>query len=59
MAELGELRADELAALRERANEAKLRIGTTRERSSDGVSMDARVVELFETVRTAAGGTAS
>ena len=59
LAELGELRADELAALRERANEAKLRIGTPRERVSGGgvphgVSVDVRDVELFEAV-TAAG----
>ena len=59
LAELGELRDDELAALRERANEAMLRIGTTRERVSGGglphgVSVDARAVELFEAL-TAAG----
>ena len=57
---LAELRADELEALRERANEAKLRIGTPRERISGGglphgVSVDVRAVELFEDV-TAAGG---
>jgi hypothetical protein len=68
LAELGELRDDELAALRERANEAKLRVGTPRERVSGGslryggcavVSVDRRAVELFEAVRTAAGGRAS
>jgi len=36
LAELGELTDSELAALRERANEARLRIGTPREVLSDG-----------------------
>jgi hypothetical protein len=53
LAELGELRPDELAAVRERANEARLRVGTAAERISGGgrdssgaVSMDARAAEL-------------
>ena len=58
LGELGELGADELAALRERANEARLRIGTDSERISggwreNGVSMDVRAVELFEAVLAA------
>ena len=64
LAKLGELTDAELAALRERSIEAGLRVGTGRERVSGGglshgVSVDARAVELFEAVRTAAGGTAS
>jgi hypothetical protein len=51
-------RDDELAALRERTNEARLRIGTSRERVSGGAlgltpeafSVDARAVELLERV---------
>ena len=50
LGELGELSADDLAALRERANEARLRIGTPRERLSNGVSVDARAVGLWEAV---------
>jgi hypothetical protein len=53
LAELGELLDDELAAVRERANEARLRVGTAAERISGGgrdssgaVSMDARAAEL-------------
>jgi hypothetical protein len=53
LAELGELRDDELAALHERANEARLRIGIPREVLSDGHSMDRAAVELFEAVRAA------
>jgi hypothetical protein len=56
----GHLRDDELAALRERANEAKLRIGTGGERISGGfsrsqgaVSYDRRDVELYEAVTEA------
>jgi hypothetical protein len=64
LAELGDLTADELAALREKGNEAKLRIDTGRERVSGGslkygsraVSLDQRDVELFEAVRAAIGG---
>ena len=61
LAELGELTREELAALRERANEARLRIGTTGERISGGgrehgVSMDVRAVELWEAVERALGG---
>jgi len=53
LAELGELTADELAALHERANEARLRIGTPREVLSNGDSMDRRAVDLFDAVRAA------
>ena len=48
-----QLTPDELAALRERANEARLRIGTPAEVLSDGRSMDRGAVELFEAVRKA------
>ena len=56
LAELGVLRPDELAALRERATEARLRIGTPRERISggnrqSGVSVDAAAVELWAAVQ--------
>jgi hypothetical protein len=51
LAELRELTAGELAALRERATEAKLRVGTDRERLADGRSVDARAVELWDAVR--------
>jgi hypothetical protein len=60
LAELGELTAEELAALREEANEARLRVGTDAERISGGgrntpgaVSMDAQAVELWERVEAA------
>jgi hypothetical protein len=53
LAELELLTDDELAALREKANEARLRIGTPAERLSDGTSMDQRDVELFEAVAAA------
>jgi hypothetical protein len=60
LAELGELTDAELAALRERATEARLRIDTGRERVSGGnlgspgaVSLDRRAVELFERVEEA------
>lgn len=65
LAELGELRDDELGALQERANEAKARIGTGSERVSGGslehggcavVSMDRQAVELYEAVCAARGG---
>jgi hypothetical protein len=65
LAELGELGAGELAALRERATEAGLRVGTPAERvsggslSGRGVSMDARAVELWEAVRRAVAARAS
>jgi len=55
LAELGELRPDELAALHERANEAKTRIGTPGELLSDGKSLDRRRVELYERVEEALG----
>jgi hypothetical protein len=55
------LRDDDLATLRERANEAKTRIGTDRERVSGGAlglspqaySVDRRAVELQERVKAA------
>jgi hypothetical protein len=56
-AELGELTDEELAALPEDANEARLRIGTDAERIFGGWrntpgagSMDAQAVELWERV---------
>jgi hypothetical protein len=62
LAELGELTAEQLAALREGATEAKLRVGTAEERISGGgrntpgaVSMDAQDVELWERVEAALG----
>jgi hypothetical protein len=60
LAELGELTDDELAALREQANEAKLRIGTGSERISGGwrkygISMDQQDVDLWEAVCAAQG----
>jgi hypothetical protein len=51
LAELSRLTDGELAALQERANEARLRIGTSREVLSNGDSLDRRAVELFEAVR--------
>jgi hypothetical protein len=63
LAELGELTAEELAALREEANEASMRIGTDAEHISRGwrntpgaVSMDGRAVELWERVGAALAG---
>ena len=58
LAELGELRPDEVAALRERANEAKLRVGTAAERiSALGTELEQRpdrdAVELYEAVEAA------
>jgi hypothetical protein len=59
LAEVGLLKPDEVAALEERANEARLRVGTPRERVSggalggSGVSVDARAVELWDAVRAA------
>jgi hypothetical protein len=58
LAELGYLRADELAAVRERANEARLRVGTGREHiSAKGTDMEQRpdreAVELLEAVEAA------
>lgn len=55
LAELGLLEPSELAALRERANEARLRVATGNERISggnhkSGVSLDAAAVELWERV---------
>jgi hypothetical protein len=63
LAELGELRDDELATLHDRAIAAELRIGTDRERVSGGslktpgaYSVDAREVELWEAVKAALAG---
>jgi hypothetical protein len=58
LAELGELRDDELAAVRERAYEARLRIGTGSEHiSAKGTDMEQRpdreAVELWERVEVA------
>jgi hypothetical protein len=58
LAELGALTADELAALREEVNEARLRIGTDSERTSGGwrkhgVSLDQQTVDLWEAVESA------
>jgi hypothetical protein len=60
LAELGELTAEELAALGEEANEARLRVGTDDEQISGGgrntpraVSVDVRAVELWERVEAA------
>jgi hypothetical protein len=58
---LGELRDDELAAARERANEARLRVGTAGEHiSASGTRMERRpdreTVELGEQVEVALSG---
>jgi hypothetical protein len=53
LAELGELTAEELAALQDDANVAKLRVGTDSERFSDRVPVDQRTVELWERVKEA------
>jgi hypothetical protein len=60
LAELGELTADEIAALREKATEAQLRIGTDSEHISGGwrdsppaVSMDKCAVEVWKRVTAA------
>jgi len=55
LAELAVLTADEVAALAERANEARMGHGTPRERISDGDSVDLAAVELFEAVERALG----
>ena len=60
LAQLGELTVSELAGLRERANEARLRVGTTGERvSALGTAMEQRpdrvAVELLERVQAARG----
>jgi hypothetical protein len=62
LAELGELTGEELAALGEQANEARLRVGTDSERISGGwrqygVSIDQRDVDLWEAVERARGRT--
>jgi hypothetical protein len=61
LAELGLLRDDELAALRERATEARLRVGTAAERiSALGTHMEQRpdrdAVALYEAVAAALTG---
>jgi len=55
LAELHALRPDELVAIAERATEARLRVGTPRERISDGESVDQRTVDLHEQVERARG----
>jgi hypothetical protein len=57
LAELGELRDDEIAAIAEKANEARLRVGTDSERVSGGwvgtpgaVLVDREDIELYEAV---------
>jgi hypothetical protein len=60
LAELAQLTAEELAALREEANEAKLRIDTNSERISGGwakygVSLDQQAVDLWEAVESTLG----
>ena len=62
-AELGELNREELSALEEDANVARLRVGTHAERISSGcrgaprsVSMDQLAVDLWENVRAAMKG---
>jgi hypothetical protein len=61
LAELGLLGSGELAALRERANEARLRVGTPAERISggnreSGVSVDAAAVALWDRVSAVMAG---
>jgi hypothetical protein len=61
LAERGAITDEELAALREQANEAKLRIGTPAERisggnSETGISVDRQCVELFQRVEAALRG---
>lgn len=58
LAELGLLTVEEAAALQERANESRLRLGTDREQVSGGnretgVSMDRRHVDVWEAVERA------
>jgi hypothetical protein len=53
LAELGLLRDDEIAAIAERANEARPRIGTTAEHYGPNFRPDVRAVELHEAVREA------
>ena len=54
LAELGDLRPDEVAALREKANEARLRVGTGGELISGGspgaISLDQRTVDRWERI---------
>jgi hypothetical protein len=56
LAELGELSDEEVAAIAEKANEARLRVGTDSEHISGGPyggSMDSEAVELYEAVKEA------
>jgi hypothetical protein len=56
LAELGLLRDDEIAAIAERANEARPRIGTTAEHYGPDYRPDRRAVELHEAVKRALEG---
>ena len=51
LAELGLLTPDELAIFAERANEARIRIGTPRERFSHTTPVDELDVELYAAIR--------
>jgi hypothetical protein len=53
LAELGLLSAGEVAAIRERADEAGLRIGTDREHYSPNSHPDRKAVALWEAVQAA------
>jgi hypothetical protein len=53
LAELGLLRDDEIAAIAERANEGRPRIGTTAEHYGPNYRPDVRAVELHEAVKRA------
>jgi hypothetical protein len=57
LTELGELTDSEYAAIAEKANEAKLRIGTGHEHLSDGISTDKQAVETLEAVDKVRRGT--
>jgi hypothetical protein len=54
LAELEELTDVELAALAERAHEARLRVNTDRERLADSKSIDAPSIALWEQVKALA-----
>ena len=56
LAELGLLRDDEIAAIAERANEARPRIGTTAEHYGPDCHPDRDAVELHEAVKRALEG---
>jgi hypothetical protein len=55
LAELGLLRDDEIAAIAERANEARMRIGTAAEHHGPNYWPDRDAVELHEAVKRALG----